>query len=79
MNTTAVPADQRSDPSWLRKHPLYKHSHQWIDRVDLAMARRIAEKIRAKPELMEIAWAQLKHGKKSATPGPPVFASGNRS
>ena len=47
----------------LKKHPLYRHSHQWIDAVDLAMARRIAEKIREKPELMEIARQNLRRWK----------------
>jgi hypothetical protein len=73
MKTTAAAADRRRDPNWLRKHPLYKHSHQWMDRVDLAMARRIAEKIREKPELMQIAWAQLRRWKKMDHDWPACF------
>jgi hypothetical protein len=78
MKTTPVSADQRSDPNWLRKHPLYKHSHQWIDRVDLAMARRVAEKIREKPELMDIAWAQLRRWKRMSRPWPACFREWER-
>lgn len=73
MKTTGAPADRRSDPDWLRKHPLYKHSHPWIDRVDLAMARRIAGKIREKPGLMETARAQLRHWKNISRPWPACF------
>jgi hypothetical protein len=47
-----------------KNHPLYRHSHQWIDAVDLAMARRIAEKIHRSPGLMKIARENLRHWKK---------------
>ena len=57
----------------LKKHPLYRHSHQWLDAVDLARARRIAEQIRANPNLVEIAWTNRKRWKQMTSPWPPAF------
>jgi hypothetical protein len=78
MKTMAVPAQQRSDPNRHRKHPLYKHSHQWIDRVNLAMTRRIEKKIRERPELMKVAWAQLRRWKRMSRPWPACFREWER-
>ena len=78
MKTTAAPANPRTDPDWLRKHPRYRHSHQWIDRCNLARARRIAEKIREKPDLMEKAWRTLRHWKKISRPWPACFREWER-
>jgi hypothetical protein len=59
--------------SLLKQHPLFRHSHQWIDACDLAMSRRIAEKIRQRPELMEIAKENLSNWKKKVRPWPQAL------
>jgi hypothetical protein len=59
--------------SLLKGHPLFRHSHQWMDACNLAMTRRIAEKIRLRPELMEIASENLRHWKKKVRPWPPAL------
>jgi hypothetical protein len=73
MKMSEPPANPRTDPDWLRKHPRYRHSHQWLDRCNLAMARRIAEKIREKPELMEIPRRVLRRWKRLHRPWPPAL------
>jgi hypothetical protein len=78
MKTTSAAANRPTDPDWLRKHPRYRHSHQWIDWCNVAMARRIAEKIREKPELMETAWSVLRHWKKITRPWPACFREWER-
>ena len=78
MKATAAPANPRTDPDWVRKHPRYRHSHQWLDRRNLAMARRIAEKIREKPELMKIAWRNLRRWKRISRPWPACFREWER-
>jgi hypothetical protein len=57
----------------IRNHPLYRHSHQWMDACNLAMTRRIAEKIRHEPELMEIARENLRLWKKIHRPCPAAL------
>lgn len=57
----------------LRNHPLYRHSHQWIDACNLAMTRRISEKIQKQPKLMKIARENLRHWKKIRRPWPPAL------
>src|SRR5882724_7577602 len=57
----------------LKGHPLYRHSHQWMDACNLAMTRRIAEKIRLQPELMEIARENLRHWKNIVRPWPQAL------
>ncbi len=49
---------------------LKKRSHQWIDARSLAMCRLIAEKIRHRPELFEMAKKNLVNWKKTLTPWP---------
>lgn len=54
----------------LRNHPLYRHSHQWIDEVDLEMCRAIADKVRRDPELMRIPSENLRRWKRKLHPWP---------
>ena len=64
---------KRTAAAALRKHPLYRVSHQWLDACNLAMTRRIAEKIQKKPELMNIARDNLRRWKKIRCPWPPAL------
>ena len=64
MNVVEVPRAKRNRAAALKSHPLYRQSHQWLDACDLAMGQRIAQKIREKPGLMEIARGNLKRWKK---------------
>jgi hypothetical protein len=57
----------------LKKHPLFRHSHQWMDACNLAMTQRIAEKIRKRPGLMSIARANLRRWKKVRRPWPAAL------
>lgn len=57
----------------LRNHPLYRHSHQWMDACDLAMARCIAEKIRHQPGLMQIPKNNLRRWKQKLRRWPPAL------
>lgn len=44
-----------------------------MDACDLAMSKRIAEKIRRKPELMKIALENLRNWRKIHRPWPPAL------
>jgi hypothetical protein len=44
-----------------------------MDAMNLAMTRRIAEKVRERPELMKIARQNLRHWKKICRPWPRAY------
>lgn len=55
----------------LRKWP--KYSHQWMDEVDLAMCRAIAERVRRNPGLMRIPRENLRRWRRKIRPWPSAF------
>ena len=73
VKTVEAPNSKRSRDNALKSHPLYRHSHQWMDQCNLAMTRRIAEKIQQKPALMQIARENLRRWKKIRKPWPPAL------
>jgi hypothetical protein len=73
VKTAEIAKNSRDrDDSW-KNHALARHSHQWMDGCNLAMTRRIAEKIQQKPGLMKIARDNLKRWKKIHRPWPPAL------
>ena len=50
-----------------------KYTHQWLDACDLAMTRRIAEKIQRQPGLMRVAVENLRRWKRQMRPWPPAL------
>src|SRR5260370_31859253 len=73
MKAAEAPGTKRSQADSLKNHPLYRHSHQWMDACNLAMTRRIAEKIRQQPALLEIARKNLHRWKRIRRPWPPAL------
>ena len=47
-------------------------SHEWIDRRSLAFDERIADKLAAKPELLQHAIRTLEHWVDTRRPNPPA-------
>jgi len=56
-----------------QQRPPWTHSHQWIDRANLAMCKAVAQKIRRNPKLMRIPRGNLRRWKKKLRPWPPAF------
>ena len=55
-----------------------KWSHQWLDALDLDMARQIAKKIRRQPALYQNALDTLQHWKEIKKPAPLALREWDR-